>query len=495
MRTLSRAAVAFALMLAATAAVLAQPAVDEFVPLRETRCWECHKDWVPPLKEMYNIVPPPQAGAMVGDQFAYTVQVQNPWLSELTYVEAGLDIAQAPSFRFAGGQPDLDVDLPGSIPVNPTMPTGPHSAHEVVVIPDGTTRLTVELIPDNGNPATGPDLRLAIYPGASDASGTPREIINNASNGGTERFEVATAQEFRDNAYVYGNWTFEARLHIADPAEPGLPGVPTNVPFRLVVHAEVDNADDTLAYVIRNQVVGPGQSMLLTWNLEVAAIPPQNETVVVTVNATGYYEHPPSANAIDEANFTRSLEILGVADGDHANLVTGAVIAAPNNSVTTVTLDKLMEAVGYAAAFLLVVSVWTGGMFGKASRRSLNTLFGSAKRRVAFHNVLSYGVILASFGHLVGFVIELFYYWTLGIIWGGIAIIAMVGLGVTGAMQVPMIRRWSYGFWRWSHYGLAIAALVFSLIHIVLDGANFSFIQEPLGWEGRLKDPFDPRLQ
>jgi hypothetical protein len=51
-----------------------------------------------------------------------------------------------------------------------------------------------------------------------------------------------------------------------------------------------------------------------------------------------------------------------------------------------------------------------------------------------------------------------------------------------------MIRRWNYATWRWSHYGLAVASIVFTLVHFALDGAHFGFVQEWLGWN----DPIVP---
>jgi hypothetical protein len=67
----------------------------------------------------------------------------------------------------------------------------------------------------------------------------------------------------------------------------------------------------------------------------------------------------------------------------------------------------------------------------------------------------------------------------------------MLGLGVTGALQVPMIRRWSFAAWRWSHYGLAVATIVFTLAHMGLDGAHFSAVQDWLGWDDPLVKALD----
>jgi hypothetical protein len=163
-------------------------------------------------------------------------------------------------------------------------------------------------------------------------------------------------------------------------------------------------------------------------------------------------------------------------------------VRSPRGGIA-IPLARLSEAVGYASSFLLISSIASGGMFGKASRRGLNRLFQSAKRRVAFHNVLSYWLTLLAAAHAVLFLFQDVYAWTQGILFGGLAIAAMLGLGVTGALQVPMIRRWDYATWRWTHYGLTVATLLFTLIHFLLEGANFVAVQNALHWHGLFPQP------
>ena len=42
---------------------------------------------------------------------------------------------------------------------------------------------------------------------------------------------------------------------------------------------------------------------------------------------------------------------------------------------------------------------------------------------------------------------------------------------------------------RYPDYGMAIAAIVFTLVHMALDGVHFGFVQEAIDWN----DPLDPR--
>jgi hypothetical protein len=138
------------------------------------------------------------------------------------------------------------------------------------------------------------------------------------------------------------------------------------------------------------------------------------------------------------------------------------------------------------STFLLVFSMITGGVFGKATRRWQNHLFRSAKRRVAFHNFVSYLLTFFAAAHTALFLWEPGFPWTLGMIWGTGALVAMMLLGVTGALQVPMVRRWNYATWRWTHLALALASVLLTIVHVLLDGANFTEFAEWVGWD----DPF-----
>jgi hypothetical protein len=456
---------------------------------QDTSCWPCHVGWPDPLKTFYNVLPPPEAGAPVGEEFDYVVQVQNPWLQAITYIEPSLSLAAAPSLQFAGGpEPIQGVDIPGSITLSPTaLPGLPGqagaSSDVVVAIPLGVTFVEIVLAPQDTS-QTGPTLTLAVL------SPSGAQVFNATAAGPGQPVSLvaATAQEVAALGGA-GNWT--VRAAVTDPSRIGVPRFNT-IPFTVTLSARAETQDVTTLIQPQNVNIAKRSSFLFTYRLRAAAEPQAGETVGLVLNATMFYQHIDKATD-DHANVTKAydkgLSVSLAPDGRVVVLApddAGFVVVQPSNGAT---LDTLSEAVGYASALLLVSSVWTGGMFGKASRRQLNAIFGSAKRRVAFHNFLSYGIILFAAVHTVLFIVETAYYWTLGVLWGGLALLAMLGLGLTGAFQVGMIRRWSYGAWRWSHYGLAIAAIVFTLVHMALDGVHFGFVQDAIGWD----DPLDPR--
>lgn len=461
------------------------------VPERESTCWDCHVGWPTPLKTFYNILPPPQAGAQVGQPFEFVVQLQGAWIPPgdgpyILYYEPSLDLTAAPSLDFVSNTPPKSETIPGAIQVDVTQPNTPQGSAHVTEIPSGSTKLTITLTPGDTNPTTGPDFTLNIYPGVTEPTGAPAASINVAGRGVPEVFALEGLQAF--SGFGYGNYTLEA---VATPTQSI--GLGTSISYTIQVEASAESTGERVQIIPTRQSIPKGGSTLFRYQLQANTEPAAGEVARLMVNTTVFYEHT-DGSTDNYANITKAFArdiIVTTADNRvvmESDLGGSTVVGAPNLQ-NGASLDTVSEAVGYGSSFLLLASIWTGGMFGKASRRQLNTVFGTAKRRVAFHNFLSYGLILFAAIHTVVFIIETAYHWTLGLIWGSLAILAMFGLGLTGALQVQMIRRWNYAFWRWSHYGLAVAAIVFTLVHMALDGVHFGFIQEAVGWD----DPLDTR--
>lgn len=469
------------------------------IPEKNTSCWSCHVGWVTPLKTFYTFIPPAEAGAPVGQEFDYVVQLQNPWLQEITFIVPRVDLAQAPSLQFAGGpEPIAGLELNGSITLqaspapNPLNPSGlvGGSATVPLTVALGVTYVDLTLTPADTT-LNGPTLTLNLYTGTAAPPGPPTNSSTAPGPGQPATLVFPTVEIVGANGGA-GNWTIEAKVENAQRA--GVPSQGNRIPFVLTVNARAETTDKTLLIQPQNVKIAKLTSFLFTYRLKAVAEPGVGEVVGLGLNGTMYFEHLDSSTD-NFANVTKDygkpLAVTMAPDGSGRVIIVGPqdggfVVVQPKNGASIGTLS---EAIGYVAGFLLIASVWTGGMFGKASRRQLNGVFGSAKRRVAFHNFLSYGILLFASIHTVMFIIETAYYWTLGVLWGGLAILAMFGLGLTGAFQVGMIRRWNYATWRWSHYGLAVAAIVFSMVHLALDGVHFAFIQESIDWS----DPLDPR--
>ncbi len=498
------------LLLAALTAV-AQTPEAEFLPERQATCYDCHAGDAVPLRTLYAVVPPPvETDAPV---FSYTVEVRNTWLHDQRYLGPRLDLTDAPSLRFADDRAPIDATQDGTVDTTPRAPAppsgaqvlpdpsptlAPHAGHVVVTVPAGATAVTLRL--EETSDLADPEVTWNLYTGRSAPEGEP-DRTTTSTPGAPAELRLEGPDDFQGIAY--GNWTVEAQVPAAaaSATDPDAQPTPGDLPFRVHLHAAFGSAEDRVSQLGRQLQLDPGQSTLFTWTLARAgdAPPGPDETVRLDVDGSAFYEHQTAQGADDDwAHVTKGLELsvgpgaapgaLRIGRGDEALLVV-AVPAAPGTALVPV-----LEIVGYVGAFLVAASMVSGGVFGKASRRHLNRLFGTARRRVAFHNALSYGLLLVATFHSVVFFLDNLggglFHWSLGLIWGGAALLALVGLGVTGVLQVPLIRRWNYATWRWVHLGLALAALLFTAVHLLLDGAHFTAVQDWLGY----RNPLDPRL-
>ncbi len=513
--------VAVLLVFAAFMAVgQAQITEDGYIKPQDSNCWDCHgpgKDT--PDMDPALIIIPDYTTVAVGESVDYTVSLRNNWLSVVSGIRVTMDISDAPSVQFTGARGALDpVAVTDTITVDPaSIDPGDlgrsYYTDVLVTIENGTTDLILELVPDNRDQNTGPDLTLYVQPAeGEDAAASIIQPIDAHGKGATERFHAKGGSDF--GQYGYGQWKIRAEI---TPIGSGTPPVLDlsigDIGFTVNVRAWSNATGETQKVVVDDigfgiDDVGGGGS-LFTFPLEVLAVPGPAERIQLIVNATFYHDHE-NANDPDylDATFDRTVlpplevPLMPAPSGGSTGGAGGAVLGTdlgstviPGPVLETVTIARISEIVGYASAILMIGSIYSGGIFGKGTRRSLNKIFGSAKRRVAFHNFLSYGLTAAALAHMFIFMWDVNtglaedgYHWLVGVLWGAPAILAMFALGVTGAIQVPMIRRWNYATWRWTHFWLAIAAIAFTLIHMGLDGQNFAWLQNGIGW----KDPLVP---
>lgn len=503
----ARAAVPLVLAAVSLLAVVQSQSPDGtplYSKMEASQCWSCHGPdvWVPDMDPVLVAVPEAQT-LTVGTRHDLALRVVNSWMVaskefELMGFVASLDGSQAPSLRFASDQdaahigplegripfdPVGQASDPASLPGLPDYLTRAHSGHVVVRIPEGATEVMFNVQPLPTASGGLPDVRVALYPGTSHPSGDPIREVDEAGPGEAESLHLEGTEVFA--AYGYGEWAVEASAFVVDPESAWLVPTVGDLRFTVEMTAWFDTSGSTLAVATQEGAIRSGEELRLSWPMAVVQQPVPGEVLRGFVNVTGHYEHPGAEP--DWQDFAIPFEIPLSFEAGQPSWGSPATVVALEKP-PLLALAEVSEAVGYATGFLILASVWSGGLFGHASRRHLNAVFQSGKRRVAFHNALSYGILVFAFVHTVLFLVEVNYHWLLGVLWGGLSLLALVLLGVTGAFQVPIIRRWSYAAWKWTHFGLALAAILFAGVHILLDGTNFSSVQEAIGWH----DPLVP---
>lgn len=475
-------------------------------------CWKCHKPGAyDPDMDPFLVILPSDTTFSAGDAFELETSLKSVWQSDqgdytLSDFRITMDITNATSLAFVSDEEPIDETVPGTVPIDPTAifadPSTPvadptyltreHGGHVVLQVPAGATDITFTLMPTDTSAVTGPDLSLKLHPNTAEPGDAPAFVIDGAGRGLPERFRADTPAEL--GALGGGNLSVEATLIPLNTNEPGPPPVGP-VGFTVQMQAWFNASANVKQVLTSSDVIAPNQQTLIAWRLTALTDPAPGESIRFAVNLTTFYEHDGGDESQNWSDLTyfQTIPLTAVDDGFVIGSADGPIIVPQEPSA--VSLAAISEAIGYIGGILLIVSIVSGGMFGKATRRWQNRIFGAARRRVAFHNFLSYGLTAFALAHMFIFIWDLpgalsgdGYHWLVGVLLGGPAILAMLLLGVTGAIQVPMIRRWNYGTWRWTHFWLAIAALAFTVAHLLLDGANFGFIRDAIGYQ----DPLVP---
>ncbi len=443
-----------------------------------TACWNCHSPDRDDNPMMPAFTVDPGTTALSGDA-ALRPRIVNTWDAEVSAMSLEIDLTEAPGVSFISGQEPYNNSTRGAVQIgleSPLFALQQHHAEHAVHVPAGATALRIQVVPDDAT-TIGPDFVVSL----TDALSTrPFATIDEAGPGRTEAWTLRDASAIA--AHGAGDWRVDVALQPAGTDGHLDPGF-RSAGFEITVDAWFNASLERIMVLDAPGPVMPGNAQPFHAPLVVEHVAP-GQAITFTARARVFYEH--GDNTPDEALLQYRHRIVIGADADGTpTLGTQAFLAPIPREV--LGLDSIAEAIGYGAAFLLVASVLSGGILGKGSRRAMNRLFTTARRRVAFHNFLSYGILAAAFAHLILFLVEVAWHWAWGLLWGGAGILCLFALGFTGALQVPIIRRWGFASWRWMHFGFAIAAILFTVIHILLDGSHFT-VRDAIGWT----DPLVP---
>jgi hypothetical protein len=214
-------------------------------------------------------------------------------------------------------------------------------------------------------------------------------------------------------------------------------------------------------------VIGPRQSATVAF--EAAGPVHGTYELEVHVRATIHYWHR-SGGGYDWDNYTRvRTSHVVVADQYVGPLTAAGTIPVVGGDART----EIAILVGFASAALLPPALVVAGTYGRGSRRFFNNLLGGARRRVMFHSAVSLGLSGAALVHVALFLLDAKYTSLKGLLWGGLGLVALLGLALTGYYQVPLIQRFGHRWWRNVHLLLGALAVAFTAWHALMDGSHF----------------------
>ena len=451
---------------------IAQSLTEPAGEVTTARCYAHHK--TEGYRSM-DLFPDVITQVAVSQEFPLRLTVRNPWLHELRDITAYVNLSGAPgvfveggeepredttSGTFTDGNPTTFVQRQYSVPVR-------RNASELYVAVNGEEGEDVGLprVPDSRN-----DFDLVVAgPDGSRFEGPDPDPDPSGPADTSRQYEPTWQEQVRVpqsalTAAGPGDWTVTLRYRGGD----------SDANFDLFTGTYYNQTG--LVLLPWSGTLGPNEAHTFEFTLRATD---EGDVQALKYGAMGnaFYDHTDS-NTEDEGvhdKFNTMTFELG------SEYVVGAAVVSGGGADTLgPILRRWGQVLGFAGSFLILPSLVFGGTFGKGTVTRLNEAFGGPRRRVLFHNSMSFWLLGLSVFHMFLFLYESFLNWSHGLIWGGLSLACMIGLGVTGATQRQFVARWGFNRWRFIHFAMGILVFVFVLIHLTADGTHLAAVREVL---------------
>lgn len=447
------------LLLLLTIPSWAQEAVEPQGELATAECYGHHKQ--EGFRSM-DLFPQSITEVPKGQAFTFKLTIKNPWLADLKNTVGYVNISGAPGLSFPGAKDPTSASLNGTVSnggsTNMPIPVEANATSILVTLagtPAGTPLDSRVNTADYALTVESPDGTVKIGDKGTGNVGQPPA-------GRTSRTVVVD----QANLTKAGAGAWKAIVSYS--------GVQPQGAFKLAATTYYNLSQSSELAMPGPALLKPGESYTFTFTI-LAHDASQLQNLRYGGRTTSYHQHTDRATG-DNGDYdkwnTMPLQ-LG------STLVIGSATVTDTSSVSLLepVLRRWGQVIGFWGAFLVIPSLVFGGTFGKSTVQPLNTLLGSPRRRVLFHNSMSFWLLGISILHTLIFFYEAFWPWSVGLVWGGLSLAAMVGLAVTGATQRQFVARWGFARWRFVHFAMGILVFVFVLIHIMVDGSHFAAIR------------------
>ncbi|MGB1697797.1 MAG: ferric reductase-like transmembrane domain-containing protein [Thermoplasmatota archaeon] len=492
------------LLLAIAFAVAQSPQNEGASNVKDSECYDCHQQGGSgggrtALVEMF-VVNVEEAAITPGEAFDFNVTVRNTWWAKEYDIHAELDVGRVPALAFAANEPPTSGAGAADIPGATVSDREAKSAETKFTVPVGATDFVFQATQDQPGDESATLTAELWAPGESTSqAGTAISLpyhwtlrgsrtIADASGEYTLRItragllddlnELDQVQEEQSITTKWGAW-----YNVTDQ------------PTQFLASADVLDGQEKSGL----------NHTTFSWRLYAEELPKEGQSVDVNVQLTGHYRHAASQSSFDTWRFEKSLKfpftfpepVEGEEPPDVFVIGNNETEAEPEVIVSeNIPLARFGEILGYTAAFLVVSSLTTGSIFGRPMKWFTQLFFRKARARIAYHNFTSQALLWVALAHLGLFLYEQQYHWSIGLFFGGISILLLFILALTGIFQVPIIRGMGYGGWKFIHYSSALL-LIFSIsAHILMDGIHFEFVQEEVAkyyeWNDPLREAFGP---
>jgi hypothetical protein len=501
-----RKLVLLCIVLAVAAAVAQEPQNEGVGELEGSECYKCHQSGGPgggrsALVEMF-IVEVDEVFVTPGEPFDFNVTVTNTWYALEFDIQAELDLSRVAALSFAADIPPKFDAGAAAIPGATFTDRGAKSAETTFEVPFGATDFVFEIKQDQSGDEAA-TLQAELWePGASTDGPATKQLQLPG------KFVIRGSETIANSDGLYTVRISRAAL-LDDRNELDAVQQPQSVSTAWSSWFNI--TDQTSQFVqspieLDGDVKGNVNKTSFGWKLYAEKLPNDGQSVDIAVELTAHYNHAASQSQFDTWRFGKSLRFPftfpeltdgdkpagGFTIGNNETQKQPEIIATNEN----VPLARVGEILGYAGAMLVLSSLATGSILGRPMKWFMQLFFRKARKRIVYHNFTSQALLLVALAHLGLFLYEAQYHWTIGIFFGGISILMMLILGLTGIFQIPMIRGTNYWTWRIIHYGSAFILIFSVAAHILMDGIHFDFVQDEVAnyyeWNDPIRDIFGP---
>lgn len=413
-----------------------------------------------------------------GQDFAFQMTIRNPWLHEVRDLYGYVDVSNAPGIALEGGKDPVEEPMTGQ-----TIDAGPQSVQQYttrtydIMVEENATEVYVRVMGSRGTQVPLPTLRdkAADY-----------DLTLTSPDGATVVLTGPDPSPLDESmAASTGPFTYdeEIRVNQRNLTAGGTGAWQLTVAYRGFDSTGNFDLFTGVYYNVTGILLMPGPAVLqpnekydFTFNLKVKDVEGL-QSMRYGGLGLAYHEHT-DRNIGDEGNYDK-WSTMQFETGATLTLQSGGpqVAVGPGADTLGPVFRRWGQVLGFAGAFLIIPSLVFGGTFGKASVVSMNKWFGGPRRRVLFHNSMSFWLLAIAVLHTFLFLYEAFWNWSHGLVWGGLALACMIGLGVTGATQRAFVARWGFNRWRFVHFAMGILVAVFVIVHILADGSHLAPIR------------------
>lgn len=443
-----------------------QEAVEPSGELATAECYGHHKQ--EGFRSM-DLFPTVVTEVPKGQEFQFDMTIRNPWLHELHKLVGYVNISDAPGLTFPGARD------PESVSFDAAPQSGQGGGAHAIQVDANATELVVSLVgatPDTPGPInerlTISDYELTVESpdGAVKLKDETRKAPTGPNSPGRLQQDIRVEQSNLTQAGV-GAWKATVQYN----------GLQPTGAYKLVATVYYNLSVATELVVPGPALLKPGESATITFTI-VAKDVEALQNMRYGGRGEAYHQHTDKAIG-DEGDYDK-WNTVQFKTGTTLQ-IGSAVIDTGGISLLEPVFRRWGQVLGFAGAFLVIPSLVFGGTFGKATIDPLNKWFGGARRRVLFHNSMSFWLLGIAVLHMFLFFYEAFWSWSHGLVWGGLALASMIGLGVTGATQRSFVARWGFTRWRFIHFAMGILVFAFVVIHMVADGSHLAPIRAWFG--------------